>query len=44
MRPGLDWTVYDPQPYSLHNEPQFAIQLPGGYSLKMARSLLLLLF
>jgi SAM-dependent methyltransferase len=25
MKPGLDWTVYNPYIHSLHNEPQFAI-------------------
>jgi SAM-dependent methyltransferase len=25
MRPGLDWTIYNPRRHSLHNEPQFAI-------------------
>jgi len=25
MKPGLDWTMYDPRLHKLHNEPQFAI-------------------
>ena len=25
MKPGLDWTLYNPRRHSLHNEPQFAI-------------------